>query len=227
MIRTDREVFEMLERYMAKHKLSATKICNELQINKNTFTNWRNGKPISAVNRSGILSLICDEENNLEHFKATSFPVISSAAAAECNTAYMPIAEYAELNAEEHISFTKGKPGDFVIRVTGNSMLPWYPEGTFILVRPYQTLKNGDRVAVVLQDGEIVFKCFAEKGDSIYLLSINEQDGQDFQFKKNNYTAVRAVYLVIQSMRDEIALDKAMKEAGIHHFWEKKLKELD
>ena len=155
------------------------------------------------------------------------FPVISDAAAAECNTSYMPIAEYATMHAEEEISFSEGQDGDFVIRVTGNSMLPWYPEGTLILVRPYQTLKNGDRVVAILEDGSVTFKCFAEKNDKFYLLSINERDGQDFAFEKSNHSAIRAIYQVIQSMRDERAMDRAMKNAGLHHFWERKLRELE
>lgn len=154
------------------------------------------------------------------------FPVISAAAAAECNTCYMPIAEYASLNAEGEVSFTEGRDGDIVIRVSGTSMQPWYPEGTLILVRPNACLRNGERVVAVLSDGEVVFKCFAEKGDYFYLLSINENDGKDFKFSKKNYTAVRNIFQVIQSMRDERAVDKAMNDAGIHHFWEKKLREL-
>lgn len=153
------------------------------------------------------------------------FPIISDAAAAECNSCYMPIAEYANIHSEGEVSFTEGKDGDFVIRVTGESMLPWYPEGTLILVRPNQLLHNGERVVAVLNDGSVVFKCFAEKGDNFFLFSINEKDGKNFKFDKKDHSAVRNILQVIQSMRDERALDKAMNDAGIHHFWEKKLRE--
>lgn len=154
------------------------------------------------------------------------FPVISEAAAAECNTAYFPIADWAEEYAEDRVSFSEGRPGDFVIRVAGESMMPWYPPNTLILARPNERLKSGDRVIAVLGDGSVVFKVFAEKGNEFFLFSVNSADGRDFTFRKNDYTGVRAMYLVIQSMRDERALDVAMSKNGIHHFWQDKLKSL-
>lgn len=155
------------------------------------------------------------------------FPVISEGAAAECNTAYFPIADWAEEYAEDRVSFSEGRPGDFVIRVAGDSMLPWYPPNTLILARPNERLKNGDRVIAVLGDGSVVFKVFAEKDGNFYLFSVNSADGKDFTFKKNDFTGVRAMYLVIQSMRDERALDHAMSQNGIHHFWQDKLEHLE
>lgn len=152
------------------------------------------------------------------------FPVISEAAAASCNTAYFPIADWANEYAEDRVSFSEGRDGDFVIRISGESMLPWYPPNTLILARPNEHLKNGDRVIAVLGDGSVVFKVFAEKNDKFYLFSVNSEDGKDFVFQKNDFTGVRAMYLVIQSMRDERALDRAMLKKGIHHSWQEKLK---
>ena len=105
-------------------------------------------------------------------------------------------------------------------------MLPWYPPNTLILARPNERPKNGDRVIAVLADGSVVFKVFAENGDYFYLMSVNDTDGRDFKFRKNDYAAVRAIYLVIQSMRDERALDRAMDQKGIAHFWQEKIKNL-
>lgn len=150
------------------------------------------------------------------------FPIISDVAASECSC-YMPIADYAEENSEEMVGFSEGKPGDFVVRVTGNSMLPWYPEGTLILARPNCSVKNGDRVIAVLRSGEVVFKIFAEKGDYFYLFPINGDAGEKFQFRKNDFGAIRAIYGIIQSMRDEQAIDRAMEQAGIKHAWQREL----
>ena len=158
--------------------------------------------------------------------KVTDFPVISEAAAAQCNTAVIPIADWANEQAEKRVSFSEGRAGDFVLRVSGESMMPWYPPSTLILARPNERPKTGDRVIAVLGDGSVVFKVFAEKGDFFYLLSVNETDGQDFKFQKSDFTAIRAIYLVIQSMRDERALDRAMDEKGISHFWEAKIAKL-
>jgi len=158
--------------------------------------------------------------------KILKFPVISEAAAATCNTAIIPIADWASDYAENFVSFSEGRAGDFVLRVSGESMMPWYPPNTLILARPNERLKNGDRVIAVLDDGSVVFKVFTEDENSFYLLSINENDGKDFKFDKGDFAAVRAIYLVIQSMRDERALDRAMSENGIPHFWQKRMKKL-
>ena len=153
-----------------------------------------------------------------------TFPVISEAAAASCNTSLFPIADWADANAEEHVSFSAGRDGDFVIRISGESMMPWYPPGTLILARPNERLKSGDRVIAVLADGSVVFKVFVDEEDEYHLYSINGDDGRNYDFRKDDYAAIRAIYLVIQSMRDERALDYAMAKKGIRHFWQAKLK---
>lgn len=149
------------------------------------------------------------------------FPVVSSAAAAEVNTTYYPLAEYASQTSGETATFTSGRPGDFVIRVTGDSMKPWYPPGTLLLVRPHQHIRNGDRVVAVLANGDVLFKCFVERKNSIMLLAINGDEGQHMEFKKNDYAAIRDLYRVVQSLKLEDDVDGAMRERGIEHFWEK------
>ena len=169
-----------------------------------------------------------DDPSNVEPVveRVKNFPVISEAAAAQCNTTFIPIADWANEYAEDRVSFSEGRTGDFVLRVSGDSMLPWYPPNTLILARPNERMKNGDRVIAVLGDGSVVFKVFAENKEFFFLLSVNEEDGQDFKFRKNDFCGVRAIYLVIQSMRDERALDRAMDQKGIAHFWEEKIKNL-
>lgn len=152
--------------------------------------------------------------------KLTKFPVISLAAAAEVNTTYYPLAQYADQYSEETATFTAGQPGDFVIRVAGDSMKPWYPPGTMLLVRPHQHIKNGDRVIAVLGDGEVVFKCFVERKKTIMLVAINGEGGQNFEFQKTDYNAIRDLYKVIQSLRTEEEMDHAMHEKGVKHFWQ-------
>ena len=155
-----------------------------------------------------------------------TYPVISMAAAVEASgMVYMPIDEYAELNAEQRLSFSAGQPGDFVIRVSGDSMLPWYPPGTHILVRPGSSVKTGNRCVAILADGEVVFKVFVERKTTWLLAAINGDGGKNYVFKKGDVKSVRGIYRVIQSMRTEEDLDKAMQEAGQHHFWEMLLDE--
>lgn len=154
-------------------------------------------------------------------------PVISDAAAAECNPGLMPLLECVNQNSEEKAFFPSGKPTDFVIRVSGDSMLPWYPSGTLLLVRPYQDIPNGKRVVAVLDEGEIIFKIFARtRKNEIALMSINEHDGRDYLFPASG-KGIRYICRVVQSIRNEDDLDSAMSATGMHHDWEKKLDKLN
>ena len=152
-----------------------------------------------------------------------TYPVISLAAAAECNTAIIPMADYADANSEERVSVHNGRPGDVAIRVVGDSMEPWYPAGTIVLVRPGARLRNGDGVIAILADGSVVFKTYVERKDTFLLLSINEDNGCKLEFKKSDHFAVRGIYLVVTSIRDEIKLRETMHASGKHHFWERYL----
>lgn len=148
-------------------------------------------------------------------------PIVSTAAAAEVNTSYFPLAEYADQYAEETAYFPAAIEGDFVIRVQGESMKPWYPPGTLLLVRPHQHIRNGDRVVAVLGTGDVLFKCFVERKKTIMLLSINGSEGKNLEFQKTDFSAIRDLYKVIQTLKTEEILDDAMKENGVQHFWQK------
>ena len=154
-------------------------------------------------------------------------PVISEAAAAECNPGLMPLLDCVNQFSEERAFFSLGRKDDFVIRVSGDSMLPWYPPGTLLLVRPYQDIQNGKRVVAVLDEGEIIFKIFARTKDrDIALMSINDNDGKDYLFPPSGQ-GIRYICRVVQSIRNEDDLDDAMMVSGIHNAWEKKLHDLN
>lgn len=153
------------------------------------------------------------------------FPVIGEAAAAEVNTLAFPIAEWADKYSEERQYFPDGQPGDFAIRVSGNSMMPWYPPGTILLVRANQRIRQGERVIAIMEAGEVIFKIYAEKDNKFALLSIDD-NGIDYLYPPRSPSEIRGLYRVISSVRNEEKLDFAMRQAGIHHRWEQKLKEL-
>jgi phage repressor protein C with HTH and peptisase S24 domain len=226
----DQELIEHLLKWQTENFYSAGQLCETLQINKNTLTNWKQGKPLSPKTRQKIASLVFHRtvENNVERpdEKVKAFPVISEAAAATVNTAYFPACDYAREYADEFVSFSKGKEGDFVIKVSGDSMEPWYPSGTLLLVRSNVCLQCGDRVIAILADGTTLFKIFAEDEDSFYLMSENREEGKDYKFAKNDFNGVRALYLVIQSMRDERAMDTAKRHLGIPSDWHVRMKEV-
>ena len=216
MNRTD--LLKALFEWQEENCWTDSKICRALRISKNTYVNWKKRGTITLKGAAKIKQFFESQQENpsngLEDVPV--FPIISDAAAASVNTAYQPITDFARKYAEEYTSFTKGRQGDFVIKVSGDSMAPWYPDGTLLLVRPNSVLRNGDRVIAVLADNSILFKVFAEDDTSFYLFSENRKEGKDFMFAKNDFNGVRALYLVVQSMRDERALDSAREQQGIH-----------
>lgn len=226
----DQELVEKLMEWKKDNYYSSTQLCEALQINKNSLTNWRQGRPLSPKTRQKIANLIFPhkEENNVEPQveKIRTFPVISEAAAATVNTTFFPVSEFAREYADEFVSFSEGREGDFVIKVIGNSMAPWYPAGTLLLVRPNVCLRNGDRVIAILADGTILFKIYAEDESNFYLMSENQAEGKDYKFDKHDFNGVRALYLVLQSMRNERGMDSEKEQQGIRSDWHIRMKSI-
>lgn len=195
------------------------------------FVKEENLLPLLTATQEEIKYRFDEKKSDVQLFsnsiplESKMFPVICDAAAAEVNTLAFPIAEWADQYSTERQYFPDGQPGDFVIRVSGNSMMPWYPVGTLLLVRPNQRIRQGERVIAIMEAGEVVFKIYAEKGNKFALMSIDD-NGADFCYPPRNPSEIRGLYRVISSIRNEEKLDSAMRQAGIHHRWEEKLKKL-
>lgn len=149
------------------------------------------------------------------------FPVVSMAAAAEHNPAIMPIADFLSEYSEDKIMFPvgMGREGDFAIRICGDSMQPWYPSGTVVLVRPGKP-STGDKVVAILGGGEVVFKYYVDNGDSFVLAPENDH-GHAITVKKSEFGAVRSMFRVVCSMRNELDVQKGAKAEGRAQSWEK------
>ena len=186
-------------------------------------------KTVPALNEQDLKEILSNNPSRSSEIRIPSgegcfVPIITSAAAATCNPGLVPLMDCVNQYSEDKTWFKQAKEGDFVIEVTGTSMSPWYPDGTLLLVRPYQELRNGQRVVAVLDSGEIIFKIYAEKDGKICLLSING-DGKDFVFKKP-IVPIRYICRVIASQRNEDALDEEMLHAHIQHNWQEKLEKI-
>ena len=235
------EIRAAINKYLEKHSMS--ELARAVKMSHTAVRGWKSGtatfiRPSNWESLEPVLRPYMPRtqampsprprcESNAEFITEPlpTYPVISLAAAAECNTAIIPMADYADANSEERVSVHNGRPGDVAIRVVGDSMEPWYPAGTIVLVRPGARLRNGDGVIAILADGSVVFKTYVERKDSFLLLSINEDNGCKLEFKKSDHFAVRGIYLVVTSIRDEIKLRETMHANGKHHFWEKYLED--
>lgn len=251
MDKEQEKLLDALSAYMIREHLTAKEVSAMLGVSPNTITNWRKGGTMSVSNRRTVSRLVEDYSNlRITPESGTPVPLLAAQSPpprrpSECSFDVPPpvfvplltVAQAAEvachtsgdpatnIQVGEQSGFMHPKPGDFAIVVSGSSMMPWYPPGTHILVGRDEIPKTGDRVAAMLAERtEPVFKVFIDHGDSFELLSINERDGlQPIRLNKMDRTEWYWCWPIKESKRDERALDAAMREFGIHHFWEKKV----
>lgn len=239
---TSQEAKTYLLDFLRKNKIDQKEFAKMIGKSEVTISRWLNSdKPLSESNINAIKFIIWSYSSEKSKKEIPSLsrlsgdvsfdvpppifvPLLTVAQAAEvaCHTSGDPATN---IQVGEQSGFMHPKPGDFAIVVSGSSMMPWYPPGTHILVGRDEIPKTGDRVAAMLAERtEPVFKVFIDHGDSFELLSINERDGlQPIRLNKMDRTEWYWCWPIKESKRDERALDAAMREFGIHHFWEKKV----
>lgn len=87
---------------------------------------------------------------------------------------------------ERALRTARSLPGAFVVRGTGDSMLPLYPSGTYLVVQPqpYEELERG--MTVVFRNGErsITHLLVAKTGDGWRTAGLNN--------RRHDYMAVNA-----------------------------------
>lgn len=226
----DAELYRKFEEYFTDHGWTFEQAAAAIDVSRSSLFNWKNGKPISKRARVAMRALIAEPENSAPPKRPgdCSFdvpapvfvPLLTVAQAASVQASPFGPAQNIEEGAQS--GFMNPKPGDFAIVVSGRSMLPWYPPGTHILVGRDEIPKTGDRVVAMLAgNSEPIFKVFVDHGESFDLLSINSRDGlPPIHLNKMDRTEWYWCWPIKESKRNERDLDAAMREFGIHHFWE-------
>ena len=70
-----------------------------------------------------------------------------------------------DIPADSLVHFPHASPGDFAVQIAGNSMMPWYPPGTQLLVSRETKPQTGNRVIAMLADyAEPLFKIYIDLG---------------------------------------------------------------
>lgn len=221
------EIRDAIEKYLEKHSVSD--LARQVGLSNTAISDWRSGTAtfIRPSNWNKIEPVLRPYMANAETARPSTaefvgFPIVSIAAAATNNPAIMPIADFLDENEEKEFLLLpkgKGRAGDFAIRICGDSMSPWYPDGTIVLVR-HQKPQDGDMVVAVLADGEVVIKYYVDNGDE-FTLAPENGCGMPYTFKKSDFGAIRSMYQVVYSIRDEIAVKEAAKAEGKEPSWKK------
>lgn len=227
----DDEILRMIADHMQNNALTWGEIADELGIARENLSRWRAGRAISPKVKKKLIGwlmpdIIAGEKQHSESVSRTVTPLklvpvltMAQAATLGANASGGGINGF---ESGQTIGFAHPKDGDFAIEVVGKSMLPWYPSGTHLLVGKDEKPKTGDRVAAMLAEfSEPVFKVFVDRGDTFELMSINRNDGvAPIVLDKMDRTSWFWCWPIKESRRDESALDEAMREFGIKHFWE-------
>ena len=178
---------------------------------------------IKITNKNIQTFLNPPEDSNVTPAIPTDFrkvPIITQAAAEAWDSTFMPLSDFISENSDEGIYFPLATERDFVVQIVGNSMSPWYPDGTYVLASDTMPI-TGDRVIVKMASGDIIFKVFIDDGEFVNLLSINRHNGRDLRLNKRSGKVSR-IWPIKMSIRDERKMDMEMQQAGIKHFWERK-----
>jgi len=111
----------------------------------------------------------------------TRVPVLGMAAAAGFAPAVEPLDDYVTgCGADTHKFAGDFSENAFALRVDGQSMSPFLPNGTLLLVDPGAPVQPGNIVVARLSDhGEVICKRYYRKNGEISLESLNE-DGKDY-----------------------------------------------
>jgi phage repressor protein C with HTH and peptisase S24 domain len=222
-----KEIQQALRNFLQARGISASAFASEKGWAASTTTDWLNGKTrsIRPAHWQAIEPLIepflkatpipQSDGKILSDFSDWQAVPLAGGAAAHSNGA-VTVPTVGDAHEAARAYFPRTRPGDIAIRVEGDSMCPWYPPGTVLLVSTTEWPVTGDRVVVVTEEEDVLFKVFLDRGDSIELLSINREAGQDYTVAKRQ---APRIYPIRMSLRDEHDLDTQMDAAGIQHFW--------
>lgn len=231
---TSKEAKQCLLDFLRENRIEQKEFAKMIGKSEVTISRWLNSdKELSESNINAIKFIIWSysskKHNKVSRPSEISFNVppaqfaplltIAQAASIQPTALGLPIIEDGETSG-----FINVQEGDFAVVIAGRSMMPWYPPGTHVLVRRSEVPKNGDRVVAMLADSpEPVFKVFIDKGDHFTLLSINEEDGlPPIHLNKMDREEWYWCYPIVESKRNERALDAAMRELDLPPFWQRK-----
>lgn len=175
-------------------------------------------KPFPAV----AVSEVKHEVRPLAPGELKRIPIIGIAQASGYDYTLEQFDQYATENALGYAPIVGKTDGLLAIKIEGDSMSPWYPDGTVVIISCRQTPAHGKRVVAKLRDsGEVVFKVFLRKDKKVKLASINEEAGKGFEWDNPEDNPFWWIYPVKYSFRDEDDIDFQMQINGIHNSWEK------
>lgn len=212
-----------LAAYLADQGLSASAFAERLGVGNSTVckwlstigfaemhnSNWAKLKPLLAPYLSAAPAAPVPAPEVRPATRADlglAVPLIGIAQAADFEAALQSLDDFVHDVADEtRIPFPLAREGDVAVRVEGESMLPWYPPGTILLVRPTEFPQRGDIAVAKLHTGAVVVKRYQRRQNVVTLESLNHGSaGETYTWHvKEQPGFVQWMWPVLQSIRDE------------------------
>lgn len=109
--------------------------------------------------------------------------------------------------ALEEYEIPENQRGDFAVRVTGDSMEPWLPDGS-IQIGVRETPQDGDIAAVMVDGAFYVKQVCVDWNRDIHLFSLNrERRNLDFTVKSSGDSAFRCFGTILTRERHRLPID--------------------
>ncbi len=227
------EAKEVLRDFLREYKIDQKDFAKMIGKSEVTISRWlNNDKPLSESNINAIRFVIWShsgkpaEKPGNAGFLPSGEPVpVPLLSLKQAGKLPFPAPENGKSPHGEEVYFDHAAPGDFAMVISGESMLPWYPSGTKVLVGRGQTPRTGDRVVASLTGFSApLFRVYLDNGGSFTLFSLNRKDGSaPVTIEKMDRDAWNWVWPIRASIRDEEALDSALRECGLDPFTENPL----
>lgn len=204
--------------YRKRNDLTQQQLGEMLGVSKQLVCTWERGaaridikhanKLKAALNISEEMVTALIEGSSMEPL--LKFPVVTDVTVENWNTVNYPFDDLLKEYSEGRpLAFNQGRKGDFIIRVSRDTLLPWFPEGSLILVRPNASPISGKQVIIVDVEGKMFPALFTitEDNDAFYYVMLKKATTETLKLYKKEYPKhFRAVYQVVLSASSEEAL---------------------
>ncbi|OGV56920.1 MAG: hypothetical protein A2X49_02125 [Lentisphaerae bacterium GWF2_52_8] len=235
-----RELGKNIKEHLRKNKWTQVELAEKAGTSQENISRWINGKNypelpqlIAIANAFGVSLAALDSkflniQDEVKNHKVYSnaqpitktpppIPIVAMAQAISYDRAFQRLEEFATEIANEYApSRIDMRPGIVAFKAEGQSMEPYYPDGTIIYADPQLKPKNGARVIAKLREEQsVVFKIYYNIEGKTRLVSINK-DGKDFEWTSPRDNPFEWIFVVCYSFRDELAIDDQLDNHGIN-----------
>lgn len=199
---------KMLRELRQKRGLSQEELADAIGVTRISVYKWEKGQTLPTVDKAYALANALKTSVHELMGEEQLLPI--EAVVPKGSSAFVPMLELGTIHAGEPIEpigdevivevpleVAKHHDGAFMLKVQGNCMNKRYPEGCHVLIDPHMEPTNGDAVAVMIDNENVLLRTYY-KGNSALMLCADSYEDKydDIIFDEDNYHEVTLVGVV-------------------------------